>query len=104
MILYNFKDIRNISNFKILHCIYLLFNKSNIIENSANYIFIIIFIISVVSIFIFIFHDREKIRLYTINQSSKSNIQNNNINKITSSKRKNVKKRKKSKKHSKKKI
>ena len=102
-LLSNFKDIRNIANFKILYCIYLLFNKSNIFKNSANYIFIIIFIISVVSIFIFIFHDREKIRLYTINQSSKSNIQNNNINKITSSKRKNVKKRKKSKKHSKKK-
>ena len=33
----NFKNIKNIGNFKVLNCLYLLYNFSNILTNSANY-------------------------------------------------------------------
>ena len=58
----NFKDIRNIGNFKMLKCIKLLFNKNNIFKNSANYMLIILFVLSIVSIIAFKFYDYKKIK------------------------------------------
>ena len=53
----NFKDIRNIGNFKMLTCFNLLLDKHNIFRNSANYMIIILFPLSIISIFIFSFFD-----------------------------------------------
>ena len=52
----NFKDIRNIGNFEMLKCIKLFLNKNNIFKNLSNYIMIILFITSIISIFIFIYY------------------------------------------------
>ena len=60
----NFKDIRNIGNFKMLKCYKLLFNKKNFFKNSSNYIFITLFIIGIISAFIFIFYNNKKINNY----------------------------------------
>ena len=57
----NFKDIRNIANFKMLKCIKLFFNKNNIFKNMSNYMMIILFILSIISIFIFAFYVYKKI-------------------------------------------
>ena len=57
----NFKDIRNIANFKMLKCTHLLFNKDNIFKNSANYIIVIILFISILAIFIIAFYNFNKI-------------------------------------------
>ena len=54
-LLSNFKNIKNIANFKMLNCIYLMFNKKNIFFNSSNYIFIFLFIFGIISIYRFIF-------------------------------------------------
>ena len=40
----NFKDIRNIGNFKMLKCLKLFLNKNNILNNAANFMLIILFI------------------------------------------------------------
>ena len=53
----NFKNIKNIANFKMLECIYLLFDKTNIIKNSSNYMMIILMTLSIVSLFDFICHN-----------------------------------------------
>ena len=58
----NFKDIRNIGNFKMLKCNKLFFNINNIFKNSANYMLIILFILSIASIIVFIFYDYKKIK------------------------------------------
>ena len=60
----NFKDIRNIGNFKMLKRTHLLFNKDNIFKNSANYIIFIVFIIGILAKFIFVFYNYNKIRNY----------------------------------------
>ena len=46
----NFKDIKNIANFKMMKCAYLFLNKKNIFKNSANYILIIILFLSIITI------------------------------------------------------
>ena len=63
----NFKDIRNIGNFEMLKCIKLFLNKNNIFKNLSNYIMIILFITSIISIFIFIYYDYKKINEFIIN-------------------------------------
>ena len=89
----NFKDIRNIANFKMLKCMNLLFNANNFYKNSANYMMIILFILSIISIFVFIFYSSITIKNYIklihkLSQRNKSenenadclNKINNNIN------------------------
>ena len=58
----NFKDIRNIGNFKMLTCFKLLFDKHNIFRNSANYMIIILFPLSIISIIIFSFYDFKRLK------------------------------------------
>ena len=72
----NFKDIRNVGNFKMLSCIRLLFNKSNIFKNVANYMLIILFSLSISSIIAFIFYDKNKI--LELIEGKKDKIHNNN--------------------------
>ena len=67
MILSNFIDINNFANFKLIKCIHLLFDTKNFFNNTANYIIVVILIISVLSIFIFCFHDYLRIKK-TINK------------------------------------
>ena len=74
----NFKDIRNIANFKLLTCWNLLLEKNNIFKNSSNYIAVILFILSILSIIIFICYDFTKTNNY-INTLSKENKPINNI-------------------------
>ena len=50
----NFKNIKNIANFKLLNCIHLLLNKNNIFINTANYMAIILFLLSIIALFSFI--------------------------------------------------
>ena len=64
-LLANFKDIRNIGNFKMLSCIKLLFNKNNIFKNSANYLIIVLIALSSISIFVFLFYDYKRIKKFT---------------------------------------
>ena len=66
----NFKDIRNIANYKMLSCINLLFDIKNIFKNSSNYIIATLLSLSVIAIFVFVFHDNLKIKIY-INQLMK---------------------------------
>ena len=61
-LLSNFKNIKNIANFKMLNCLHLMFNKNNIFINSANYIFIFLFILSLISIFGFILYNYPNVR------------------------------------------
>ena len=65
----NFKNIKNIANFKMLGCIYLLFDKKNIINNSSNYMMLLLLILSLVSLFDFTCHHYLKIK-NKINQFS----------------------------------
>ena len=70
----NFKDIRNIGNFKMLKCYYLLFDINNAFKNLANYILIILLILSMSSIVIYIFHNHPKIKEYIGQLTKKHNI------------------------------
>ena len=95
-LLSNFKDIRNIGNFKMLKCTHLLFNKDNIFKNSANYITIFLLFISTLAIFIFAFYNIVKIKEFIINKFKSSNLiiitdDNNNIKKDNNKKRKAIK-------------
>ena len=89
----NFKHISNIANFKMISCIKLLFNKNNIFKNSANYFMLFLFILSIISIFVFAYYDKKKItsviHLFKKGQNSKKeNIQKQNqINKIDKQKK-----------------
>ena len=67
----NFKDIRNIGNFKMLKCTNLLFNKKNIFKNSANYMIFILFTIGILAIFIYICYNNNKIKEYILQLSKK---------------------------------
>ena len=57
LLLNSFKDINNIGNFKMIKCIHLLLDTKNIFKNSANYLFIVLFILFIITIFVFILHD-----------------------------------------------
>ena len=48
----NFKNIKNIGNYKILRCIHLLFDISNIFKNSSNYMCIFLLLMNTVAIFV----------------------------------------------------
>ena len=62
-LLSNFKDIRNIGNFKMLSCIKLFLKEYNkIFKNLANYLLIILLTLSIISIFSFSFYDYKKIK------------------------------------------
>ena len=98
----NFKNIKNIANFKMLECIYLLFDKTNIFKNSSNYMMIILMTLSIVSLFDFICHNYLKIKnninefsmnVVSIQKQNEINNINNNINKINSSNKRSLAKR-----------
>ena len=86
---YNFKNIKNIANFKLLKCTHLLFNKNNIFKNTANYLMLFLFILSIIAISFFIFKNNKKINddidkiieSKIINDKKNDNIINNNKNK-----------------------
>ncbi len=59
----NFKNIKNIGNFKMLSCIQLFFYKNEIFKNIANYMLIILLILSLVLILVFSLHDSKKIKI-----------------------------------------
>ena len=80
-LLSNFKDIRNIGNFKMLKCIDLLIDKNNMFKNSANYLMATLTALSISSIFVFIFYDRIKIKNYINLISAEKNLNNNSNNK-----------------------
>ena len=58
----NFKKIANIANLEIIECGFLIFNKKEIIKNIANYIMTSIFLMSIVTLIIFIFKGYKKIK------------------------------------------
>ena len=76
----NFKNINNIANIKLLKCFYLLLNMNNIIKNSANYILVTLFILSIIGLFIFRCKDYININniINEIIKQKKSSINNNN--------------------------
>ena len=62
LLLKNFKDIKNIGNFIMLKCLYLILQKDNIFRNSSNYVILLIFLISIFTVFFFAFHDYLQIK------------------------------------------
>ena len=83
----NFKNLKNIGNFKMLKCIRLLFDKNYFFKNSANYLFIILFIMRIVSIIFVIFYNKidikKKLIEFSINKDDIITINDNSdINKI----------------------
>ena len=93
LLLSNFKDINNIGNFIMLRCFHLFLQKNNIFKNSSNYLILLILLISIVTAFIFNFHDylcikkiieefKKNKKLKVINKFETKNIkakQNNNL-------------------------
>ena len=86
LLISNFKDVKNIANIKMLKCLNLFFDKKNIFKNYANYLFILLSILSFISVFVFSCSDYQKIKdiANEMNNTEKSNsniISNtNNIN------------------------
>ena len=68
----NFKDIRNIGNFKMLSCIESFLNKHNIFKNLSYYMLIILLILSVTSIPVFLFYDYKKNHEFIFNIEKKN--------------------------------
>ena len=62
----NFKNIVNIANLELIKCAYLLFNKNGFINNSANYIMLILFIFSIITLILFITREYKKINEFII--------------------------------------
>ena len=73
----NFKDIRNIANFKMMKCTHLLINKDNMFKNAANYMIFILFTVGILAMLIFTFYNNSKIKEY-IFQIDKKISQNKN--------------------------
>ena len=73
----NFKNIKNIGNFKMLRCMHLLFDISNIFKNSSNYMSIFLLLINTVSIYVVAFYDKIKFKNF-LNKLIKTNYNNNN--------------------------
>ena len=85
----NFKDIKNIANFKLLKCFNLLFIKQNILRNSSNYILVILLFLSIIAIFIFICKDNiyiNHIIKEIMNQKKSKNIRRTTLNDINKDK------------------
>ena len=72
----NFKNIKNVGNFKMVKCFHLLFDIKNIFRNSSNYIVVILFVLLLINIFLFICYYNRKIKNY-IYLSPKNNITTN---------------------------
>ena len=58
----NFKNIKNIGNFQMLSCIKLFFFKNKIFNNMANYMLILLLILSNISLLVFSIYDSKKIK------------------------------------------
>ena len=88
----NLKDIKNIGNFKMLKCKYLIFKAKSFLENSANYITMILFVLSIIAIFVFIFISYVKIKEIIIKFSlrKKEKINNEIIFFNNNNKKKNI--------------
>ena len=91
LLLSNFKDIKNIANFEMLKCIYLMFDKNKFFTNTSNYLMIILLIISIIAIFIFFFKDYSitKNKLYDIYREKKSNEKEKSVHKKIKKQKKN---------------
>ena len=91
----NFKNISNIANFEMLKCYHLLFDLKYFLKNIANYITIILLIVSIIAIFLFVCKNYEEIKkiITKIKQEIKRNENNikikTKINNSNKSKRKN---------------
>lgn len=57
-----FKKIKNAGNFETLGCINLLFKKNIFFKNLANYFFIFLLILSIISIFLYYFIHKKRIK------------------------------------------
>ena len=82
-LLSNFKDINNIANIKMLTCLNQFLDIDNILKNSANYMLIILFSLSLFSIFGFSFYNISRIQNYfdkIIKQKSSNNSATNKKN------------------------
>ena len=89
-LLSNFKNIKNIANFNMIKCYYLLLDKKNILNNAANYILVFHIALSIFSIIMFACHDIKMITktlMKIININKTNNIKINNINKISKNKK-----------------
>ena len=83
----NFMNINNIANIKVLKCVKSLFQKENILNNTANYLMTILFVNGTIAAFVFCFIDNAKIKNYLnsilvkkdLNNDKKNN-KTNNIN------------------------
>ena len=78
----NFKDIKNIGNFQLLKCRYLLFDLHQIFKNSANYIIVILLIVTIIALFSFICYNNLKIEKIIIRMSHEKEGNNENIKTI----------------------
>ena len=58
----NFKNIADLANLEIIECAYLLFTKKEIINNSANYIMMSLFLLLCIALIIFICRDYKAIK------------------------------------------
>ena len=68
----NFKNIKNIGNFKMLKCIHLFFDKNNIFKNTSNYMLIILLILSIIAMIIFYYYNKNKIKEYIVIDNEKT--------------------------------
>ena len=79
----NFKDIKNIGNFKMMKCAYLFLKRKNIFKNSANYLLIILLSLSIITIIRFCSHSygiikSEINKIYKSKTSKNKKIKENN--------------------------
>ena len=81
----NFKNIKNIGNFEMLKCINLLFDKNNIFKNTANYMIILLFILSLIALFGFICYNNIYIKKIIIKLSKINKQDNSKVNRINNS-------------------
>jgi len=82
MMIYNFKNIKNIGNFKFLKCYYLLFDKSNIFLNSGIYIVEFLSLISIISLFHFCCRAYKNTKNILIKISNEIKQEQDNRNKV----------------------
>ena len=60
----NFKNIKNVANFQMLKCIYLISNLKNIYKNTANYMMLFLYTFSKIALFVFMCYNNNKIKDY----------------------------------------
>ena len=72
----NFKEVKNNANFELLKCFTKVFNNKRYMNNSANYINLIIFIISIIILILYILKGYTKIKNFVeeTNDSKNSNM------------------------------